>query len=336
MDGSALSRREELLSELRRHPDGMTSRELAETLGVDDSTIRRDLMRLRAGDLGLQRRGRRYRLDFHRAERPLRLKVDEVMALYLACRLLARQQGDRNTHAESAMRKLAEAVDDDAPRLARQFEDAALVALALPLREGFQRALEILTQAVSDGRVISLQYRNQDGKVTQRRFRPYALEPFGETHACYAIGFDESVEAIRTFRVDRIESIEVTGERFEPPADFDPSRLFAEAWGVVWSGAEPTRVVLRFTGQSANVVRERIWHPSQRVERDAGDGWLMTFRVSAPRELKRWVLQWGADVEVIAPLDLREEVARESQRLGSRYNDLGEINPDADGAVDRP
>ena len=101
---------------LRRHPAGLTSRELAESLEVDSSTIRRDLARLSSAGVELRKRGRRYQLSFHQAMRSLRLTPDEVLALYLACRLLSRQQSDRNPHAERVMQKLAEAVRDDAPR----------------------------------------------------------------------------------------------------------------------------------------------------------------------------------------------------------------------------
>ena len=78
---------------LRRHPAGLTSRELAESLEVDSSTIRRDLARLSSAGVELRKRGRRYQLSFHQAMRSLRLTPDEVLALYLACRLLSRQEG---------------------------------------------------------------------------------------------------------------------------------------------------------------------------------------------------------------------------------------------------
>lgn len=312
-------RLEEILAQLRRHPSGMTSSELAEVLGVDASTIRREFARLAISDVGIQRKGRRYILDFRRAQRPLRLSADEVLALYLACRLLAREQGDRNQHAETAMRKLATVVRDDAPRLARYLDDAAASLQLSPLREGVQPVLEALTQAISFGQVILLHYRDQHGALSERRFHPYALEPFGETNGCYAIGFDETRSAMRTFRLDRIDVITLTADTFDVPANFNPSRLFAEAWGVVWTGADPQSVVLRFTGDAATRVHEGIWHPSQRFTIDPDGSCLVTFRVSEPREMRRWLLQWGASVEVLSPPALRAEMAAECARIGNVY-----------------
>lgn len=321
MENAPRTRLDEVVAHLRRRSGGMTSSELAEALGVDASTIRRDLARLVTSDVGLRRRGRRYTLDFHRAQRPLRLSADELLALYLACRLLTRQLGERNPHAESAMRKLADAVRDDAPRLARYIDDAVALAHVLPLHEGFQRALEVLTQAISEGCVVALRYRDQHGAASGRRFHPYALEPYAETNGYYVIGFDEARGEIRTFRVNRIEDVTLSADRFDLPASFNPSRLFSEAWGVVWTGAEPQLVELHFSGDAAVRVQEVVWHPSQRVTPQPDGSCLVTFRVSAPAEMRRWILQWGADVEVLSPPELRAEIVAESLRIGRRYGD---------------
>jgi predicted DNA-binding transcriptional regulator YafY len=313
------TRLEELLAHLRRSPHGLTSTELAEALGVDGSTIRRDMAKLLGADVGVRRRGRRYTVDFHQAQRPLRLTSDEVLALYLACRLLTREQSVRNPHAESVMRKLADAVRDDAPRLARYIEDAALLSRVLPARGDVLAALETLTQSLSEGRVVVLRYRDQQRTVSERRFHPYALEPYDETNSCYAIGFDELRGAIRTFRLDRIETVVLTSDVFEIPPQFDPSRLFSEAWGVMWHESPPQSVTLRFYGEAARAVQEAFWHPSQRVAPQLDGSCMVTFSVSEPNELQRWILQWGGEVEVLAPATLRARLAQQTADAASRY-----------------
>ena len=79
-----------------------------------------------------------------------------MLALYLACRLLSRQQSDRNPHAEHVMQKLADAVHDDSPRFSNYIEEAALLQRSLPLDEDYLAVLETLTQAWSEGRVVHL------------------------------------------------------------------------------------------------------------------------------------------------------------------------------------
>lgn len=312
-------RLEELEALLRRHPAGLTSSELAESLEVDVSTIRRDLARLSSAGVDIHKRGRRYKISFHQATRPLRLTPDEVLALSLACRLLSRHQSDRNPHAERVMLKLANAVQDDAPRFSNYIEEAALLQRSLPLHERYLAVLETMTQAWSEGRVVYLHYRDREGTPTERRFHPYCIEPYGATNSCYTIGFDELRGEIRTFKLDRIVAAELTNDRFDIPSSFNPNRMFAEAWGVVWRDTPPQMVELLFFGDTARLVQEAFWHPSQRVIPQSDGGCRVTFQVSEPLEMISWILQWGASVEVISPPQLREALAAETLQLTERY-----------------
>ena len=319
MEQSLDSRLLELEALLRRHPAGLTSSELAESLEVDASTIRRDIARLNSAGVELRKRGRRYQLSFHEAMRSLRLTPDEVLALYLACRLLSRQQSDRNPHAEKVMQKLAEAVQDEAPRFSNYIEEAALTQRTLPLHQEYLAVLETMTQAWSEGRIVHLLYSDRVGSITERRFHPYCIEPYGATNSCYTIGFDERSKAIRTFKLDRIITAELTNDRFDIPPGFNPNRLFSEAWGVVWRDTPPQRVELRFFDDAARTVQEAFWHPSQRVTAHQDGTCTVTFQVSEPREMVAWIRQWGAAVEVISPPELRQIIAADARQLTARY-----------------
>ncbi len=41
--------------------------------------------------------------------------------------------------------------------------------------------------------------------------------------------------------------------------------------------------------------------------------------VAEPQEMLPWIRGWGADVEVIEPTELRDEMIREAKRLAKRY-----------------
>jgi len=109
-----------------------------------------------------------------------------------------------------------------------------------------------------------------------------------------------------TLAVDRTRAIELTGEPFEPDPAFDPKRYEAEAFGVVWE--RPMAVVLRFRADQAPYVREREWHPTQRL-RSLRDGRLeLRLRAGGTLEIARWILGWGDAVEVVRPARLRARV----------------------------
>jgi len=109
-----------------------------------------------------------------------------------------------------------------------------------------------------------------------------------------------------TLAVDRIRSLDLTEESFTIDPGFDPKRYEAEAFGVAWE--KPMTVVVRFSVDQAPCVRERQWHPTQRL-RELADGRVeLTLRAGGMFEIARWVLSWGDAAEVLRPQRLRREI----------------------------
>ena len=96
--------------------------------------------------------------------------------------------------------------------------------------------------------------------------RPY-LEPSLATHALYLIGWDETRDAVRTFKVDRIRDLSLTTQTFEPP-EGTIDQAMRNAWDII-SDQPETEVVLRFDPSVAARVRETTWHPSEQAVLDA-------------------------------------------------------------------
>ena len=124
---------------------------------------------------------------------------------------------------------------------------------------------------------------------------------------------------MRTLKIERIRAAEITHERYDIPADFDPGKLLRDAWGIWYTDSEPVEVVLRFHPHVALRVKETRWHPSQRIE-EQPDGYLLwRAQVAEPQEMLPWVRGWGAECEVVEPAELREALEREVGRLMVLY-----------------
>ena len=65
-------------------------------------------------------------------------------------------------------------------------------------------------------------------------------------------------------------------------------------------------------------ITETRWHTSQQIE-DLPDGNFLSVEVSEPREVGWWVLQWGANAEVLEPESLRQEIAETARALMAVY-----------------
>jgi predicted DNA-binding transcriptional regulator YafY len=145
------------------------------------------------------------------------------------------------------------------------------------------------------------------------------VEPSAVGYATHVIGYEESYfHQVQTFKLERVQAAQLTSEVFEVPVDFDPTALLDSAWGIMF-GEELVEVRLRFSPQVARRVAESIWHPSQRLAQCADGGCLLTVQVAHPLEMKPWIRGWGPDCEVLAPPDLRAEVAAEMRQAADNY-----------------
>jgi predicted DNA-binding transcriptional regulator YafY len=70
---------------------------------------------------------------------------------------------------------------------------------------------------------------------------------------------------------------------------------------------------------AACYVRERVCHPTQQFKDLAGGRLEMTLRVNHLLEVKRWVMSFGPDCEVLEPEQLRSEVAAELLQAVRQY-----------------
>ncbi|MBA3946024.1 MAG: WYL domain-containing protein [Herpetosiphonaceae bacterium] len=316
---SRYERLDEIERLLVRHPDGLTTTELARTLNVDPDTIRRDFLFLEDRGTAIYKEGRRHVLDHRRLHHAVKLTRDEALALYLAARLLSRHSDEHNPHVVRALEKLADALRTTSPFIAQHIDRAAAGVRSRTTRPAYVEALEALTRGWAEQRKVRLHYRNADGRVSERTFAPYFIEPSGIGYACYVIGWDDLKGKLRTLKIERITEAQLTEEGFDIPSDFDPQQLLANAWGVIWRDEGTTEVVLYFSSNGARRVKESVWHPSQRIEELPDGGCRFTVQVGGLLEIKPWIRQWGADVVVVEPEELRQELIAEVVRMARAY-----------------
>jgi len=312
---------------LLAHPEGMKPAEIARRLGVHRSTICRYLPDLPLHIYFDEADGHRWKIDRSADLVNVRFNLHEATALHLATRLLVRNSDRQNNHAAAALRKLALALERLAPHISRHMHQSAEA-----MESGSQRAdpvylqaLEGLTCAWAQGRKVRLWYCKGAGEpVSEYIFCPYYLEPSAVGRSTYAFGWCDTAGGMRTFKLERIQRVALLDEEYQVPAEFSPAELLADAWGIWFSEGEPVEVVLRFSARVASRVRETRWH---RAEQTTGlpDGRLeWRAEVAEPTEMLPWIRGWGADCEVLEPIELREKVADEARRMAGLYIHTGD------------
>ena len=298
---------------------GVPVAEIAGLTGMTTRTVYRDIRALEE-ELAMpifQAGKGRYGIEKKYFLPPLHLSLPEAVVLFLASRLIARWSDAYDQAVVSAFTKLADLLPQP---IARHVAATMLTVGQAEPNDEFVRNFAHVAQAWADGRVVEFEYEPGEGERRKARVHPYFLEPDAAGRSVYLIGFDETVKAMRTYKVERIRSSTLTADRYRIPDDFDPDRWLAHSWGIWSSDTTATATVrLRFEASVAHRVREAVWHRSQRLT-ELPDGRVeLTVTVAGIVEIRPWILSWGDGVEVLEPPELREAVARSVRGAAARY-----------------
>ena len=125
-------------------------------------------------------------------------------------------------------------------------------------------------------------------------------------------------DAIRHWKVDRIEAATLEELRFERPSEFDLTSHFSKSFGV-YQGDGEVHVTVRFDPAVARYVQESAWHGSQKLTKEKDGSLLADFDLDGVEEIMRWILSFGKHAVVIEPEELREKIVQEIHQLGQSY-----------------
>lgn len=306
---------------LSTHPDGLAQSEIARRLNVNRSTINRYIPDLPAYVYIDDLDNGKWKLDRSAFEFSISLNLHEAMAIHMATRLLATRMERQNPHAASALRKLSLAIEKIAPRISSHLSQSAN-GIDDPIRKqdpAYLTAIEKLTQAWAELHKVRLHYLSENQSIHEYLFSPYFIEPYAIGQSTYVFGNCEPPGAMRTFKIERIQSVELTKAAFSIPEDFNPQTLLADAWGIWFTGEPPVEVTLWFSKRVVRRVKETRWHQSEKIEDQTDGSLIWKGWIAQPQEMLPWIRSWGADVEVVGPEPLKNILKNEALRLIELY-----------------
>lgn len=226
----------------------------------------------------------------------IRLERDEAAVLGVAARFW--QQAVLASDASSALLKLKSA--------GIEVGDISQSGIEPRVRTETS-AFEPLLQAICDGRPVSFRYR-KSGEVdpARREVEPWAIDSW-RGH-WYLAGFDRDRGADRMFRLDRIvgEVVLLSGHLTEPvPDDMDVHAKVADfAWR---QNRNVGTATLRLKADTGFLLRRRATECEAELLDGEPTGWDV---VTVPRTtgMAGWLAEFGPDVQVLDPPDLRAAV----------------------------
>lgn len=282
-------------------------------------SLQRDLNKLETYGINIMRpstgsKNKTYRLE---QEYLPKLSLENAAMLYVSTML------HRNTLMNDAITSVRRNIESgffqgmpERSRLLR--ERIYILGDTLSNPEQFGDILGSLVRAVSETYRVKVEYINNDGKTSSR-----ILEPLGmvcKRSVWYLIARQVDIQETRTFRVDQVCHLtNLPEEPFAYPTGFLLPEYIGNSWGVFCN--DPVRIVrLRFSPQVARRVKNLCYHPSQRIVQEDADGSIVIrFEVCGLLEMRSWIMQWGSQVEVLEPLDLRKQIREMAENIIKTY-----------------
>jgi proteasome accessory factor B len=302
--------------------------QLARLIEVTTKTIQRDLdyMRYQLGvpiEFDYARGG--YYFTKPITDLPLfQLTESELVSVFVAQKALEAYRGTPfEQPLRTAFQKLQAATSNPGVRVSISWEDLGS-SISFRHFDAYLPDMTIfgeLAKAIQIETVVEFDYKKLDAKAFEKR----TVEPWHL--ACvsgqwYLLAYDPSRGARRIFVLGRMQNVSATGRAFSnpKPGDKDIQQLFQNSFQIWQSeNARLEQIVLRFSGRAAQLVRERNWHPSQRLQELADGNLEVSLALNSLEEIVPWILSWGRQCEVIRPARLHHKVR--SLAISGKEND---------------
>lgn len=290
--------------------------DLAQTLGVSERTVYRDVQAMVEAGVPLQGvPGKGYRVPDDFLLAPVTLTTDEAIMLILGSAYAAQNfDGRYRAAARSAHRKLDAVLPAEARERAFALQGSVHLvppsAFGTPTEDG---RLQRVRQALVEERALALTVRDSDNDPTDRHLHPYGLVRKGA--AWYIIGYRPFQDRVVHLRLQEIDTIALTEETFERPESYrtppdGPERRPKHTVRALFSAEAAPSVQV---APSLHVA-DRSYTSDGRL--------LLTLAVDHELEVLPWLLSWGHHVRVIEPQALRKRLAAEARTIAEQYPDV--------------
>ncbi|SHF37664.1 Predicted DNA-binding transcriptional regulator YafY, contains an HTH and WYL domains [Seinonella peptonophila] len=329
------SRLFKILCELLEDPGPYKIADTAAHYGVGVRTIQRDLQKLiqflneHAKREYITREKGVYEGNFPRAA--LNLELEEMMYLFLALQqvkpILAGVGSAVYNRLMSAVNTLLS--KEEREKFEVWSECYQVREFGFPLkRDDYYQSLHRIFEAIRKNLLIKFWFRGEE-----RYLDPYHIH-FTKSNF-YVVGdhFDSPTEQKKRFllhyRLDRLRKVEalpfVRSQLYKRLKDayaykkqkanqYLNKMLGAESHG------EPKDYLIEILDEEVyRRMTEKCWHKIINPSKDQFCGLLKIPQISSQVEMKKWVLEWGADIRVLEPADFRKKIKQEIEKMLELY-----------------
>jgi predicted DNA-binding transcriptional regulator YafY len=316
-NGTKLKRVMELFYVLAQHPSGISAEDIASKLGVDKRYVYRDRLDLEALIGPIISQNGKWKITPDGFLPPVRFSLLEAMTIFIAARLLLSYSNAYNPSIASAFKK----VSFVAPAPLRDYIRHTMEWMQKQkIDSRFCNNLEMLSRAWIEQRKAKIEYLTLGQKESKSRIiEPYFIQPASSEHGNYVIGYCHLARKVRTFKIERVKSVQLLDENYAIPEDFNANEYLGTAFGISVYG-KPEIIKLKFNPVIGTIARETNWHHSQETQMQPDGSAIVTFNVPLTEQLESFILGWGEKAEVLEPEKLRKRINKIVRDIAKLYN----------------
>jgi predicted DNA-binding transcriptional regulator YafY len=164
--------------------------------------------------------------------------------------------------------------------------------------------------------LIKIKHKKFDAdNETERTIEPYLLKEYLDRW--YIIGFDKSVNEIRSFGLDRIIDVEILEKKFKKRKTQEVKQWFENTIGIVYTKPEIVRLLIK--KDLSNYFKSNPWHKNYTIIEETDEELVVELLLSLNYELEQKILMHNKNVIVLAPQVLKDRILFLLQESMNQY-----------------
>ena len=180
--------------------------------------------------------------------------------------------------------------------------------------------IQTLTESILDHRALTITYHVfYSDEVKKETIGP--LHFYENNGGLYLFAVKLTDNKVRSYAVERIQRISPQDHEFTYPADFDPEDRLNSAFDMIHG--DPVTVKIRFSNTVARYIKERQWSLNQMIEESNDGNLTLSMTTSGYRDVKRWVMSFGIDAELLEPEQMKQEIVDELEGVLKKMKKSG-------------
>jgi len=177
--------------------------------------------------------------------------------------------------------------------------------------------LQDVFKSVAAKQVMQLEYQKADGTASNRKIEPIGC--YHQVNKWYLIAFCQKQQDYRTFKMNRIVSLAALDERFE--TKHIGLQDYIKRQEEAWKKQQNIQLFeVAFTGPFVEFAEGRKFYFGFVEQTVIGEATHMKFLNSSVEIMARWIIQFGDQATVIAPLELKERMKVLANQLFTHYS----------------